>query len=174
MRKLVLGLLGTLAATLAALATWLGAFTSVVVEEREAGPYTFVYRTMPGAEPAQVGALTDELAQTLRAGGIAPREPLDLFYPEGSAQPSEIGFAIASEDAPRVAAHDPSLHVRELPAQPALVARFPWRHPLSFVVGFFKVVPALTAARAARGLRDGPSYTVNLGDTILYVQPIVR
>lgn len=61
-----------------------------------------------------------------------------------------------------------------IPAEPALAARFPFKHPLSFVVGFLRVAPALSAYRAAHGYRDGPSYTLLEGDTILYVQPVVR
>jgi hypothetical protein len=69
---------------------------------------------------------------------------------------------------------DSSLLRRTIPAAPSLVARFPWKHPVSFVVGYFRVVPSLHLHREAHGYQDGPSYTVNLGDTILYVQPIVK
>jgi hypothetical protein len=47
-------------------------------------------------------------------------------------------------------------------------------HPLSYVVGYWKVMRALAAHRAAHGYPDGPSYTLHAGDTILYVQPVVR
>jgi hypothetical protein len=155
-------------------AAWLGAFARIEIEEREAGPYRFVYRTMTGADPQQVGRITDEIARALGAAGIAQRQPLDLFYPEGAAQPNEIGFAVGDADARKLAGLDATLLQRTLPAAPSLVAQFPWKHPASFVVGYFKVVPALKLHREAHAYQDGPSYTVNLGDTILYVQPIVK
>ena len=155
-------------------ATWLGVFARVAIEERDVGPYRFVYRTLHGADPRQVGRITDEIAHALDEVGIRDRQPLDLFYPEGASEPSQIGFAIGERDAEKLPALDDSLLQRTLPAARSLVARFPWKHPASFVVGYFKVAPALRRHREAHGYRDGASFTLNRGDTILYVQPIVR
>jgi hypothetical protein len=173
LRIVLFGLGAALAAAVGA-AAWLGAFTRIAVEERVVGPYPFVYRTMAGADPRRVGEVTDEIARALDAAGITQRQPLDLFHPERASEPNEIGFAIGVADTGKLAALDASLLQRELPAAPSLVVEFPWRHPASFVVGYFKVAPALKLYREQHGIRESPSYTVNLGDTILYVQPIVR
>ncbi|MBM4383532.1 MAG: hypothetical protein FJ091_09205 [Deltaproteobacteria bacterium] len=173
LRILVIVFLLVLAAVLGA-AAWLGAFARIAVEEREVGPHRFVYRTMIGADPQQVGAITDEIARALDAAGITQRQPLDLFYPAGAREPNEIGWAIGDGDAAKLAALDSSLRQRTIPAAPSLVVEFPWKHPASFVVGYFKVVPALELHREAHGYQDAASYTLNLGDTILYVQPIVK
>jgi hypothetical protein len=173
LRILLVGLGVVVVAVLSA-AAWLGAFARIQIEEREVGPHRFVYRSMTGADPQQVGRITDEIARALDAAGITQRQPLDLFYPEGASAPNEIGFEVLGEDASKLGALDASLLQRTLPAAPSLVARVPWKHPASFVVGYFKVVPALKGHREAHGYQDGPSYTVNLGDTILYVQPIVK
>lgn len=172
-RALLIALGGVLASVLGA-AAWLGAFERVEIEEREVGPFRFVYRTMLGSDPKQVGLITDEIALALDAAGVRRRQPLDLFQPEGASAPNEIGFAVGDGDAAKLEALDASLLQRTLPAAPSLVARFPWRHPASYVVGYLKVVPTLKLHREAHDYQDGASYTLNLGDTILYVQPIVR
>jgi len=159
---------------LLAAATFLGAFTRVRVEERSVGPHHFVYRTMHGADPVQVGLITDQVGEALRAAGVTQLQPLDLYYPEGSRERNEIGFAVGEADAARAASLDASFLQRTLPAEAALTVRFPWKHPLSYVVGALRVIPALRAYRAANGYQDGPSYTLHDGDTILYVQPIRR
>ncbi len=64
--------------------------------------------------------------------------------------------------------------VREIPAGLFLTVRFPWRSPLSFVAGYFKVDPALARHRAARGYLKVEALARYDGDTILYMQPVVK
>jgi hypothetical protein len=52
--------------------------------------------------------------------------------------------------------------------------RFPFENPLSYLIGFYRVIPLLAAHRAERGYRNGLSYTLHGADTILYVQPIEK
>jgi hypothetical protein len=158
------------AATLAAL----GAFATVVVEKRVVGPHRFVYRTLEGVGFRQVGELTEQVGDALRAAGARGIQPLDWFQPAGSEAPNEIGYAVAAEEAALLPALDPDLHQRTIPAEHAMTVRFPFVHPLSCVVGYGKVARALAAHRAAHAYADGPSYTLHAGDTILYVQPVVR
>ncbi len=163
-----------LLAAIASALAYLGAFASVVVKEQSMGPYRFVYRGLEGADPRQVGAITDQVGAALRAAGITRIRPFDLYYPPGAGDPNEIGWEVAEEHAAALTTLDRSYLQRTLPAQPCLVARFRWKHPLSFVVGFFKVDRALKAYREARGYQAAAAYTLNEGQTILYLQPVVR
>jgi hypothetical protein len=162
-----------LVAVVTALA-YLGAFASVEVEERATGPFRFVYRTLDGADPRRVGEITDRVGTALRAAGVTRIRPLDIYYPEGAGKPNEIGWEVAEEHAQALAALDASLLQRTIPAEPCMVARFPWKHPLSFVVGFFRVDGALRAHREAHGYQAAPAYTLNEGAAIAYIQPVVR
>jgi hypothetical protein len=59
-------------------------------------------------------------------------------------------------------------------AQHCMVTEFPWRNPASFMVGYLKVDPALSAYRAAHGYKEVEALALNDGNTIIYMQPIVR
>ena len=153
---------------------YLGAFASVVVEERTMGPFHFVYRTLDGSDPRRVGEITDRVGMALRAAGVTKIRPFDIFYPEGAGKPNEIGWEVAEEHAQSLATLGSAYLQRTLPAQPCMVARFPWKHPLSFVVGFLRVDGALRAHREANGYQAAPAYTLNEGKQIAYIQPVVR
>ncbi len=152
----------------------LGAFAPVRVEERAMGPHRFVYRTLQGANPRDVGAITNAVDGALRAAGAKRIQPLGFYFPEGSGRPSEIGCAVADADAAALAKLDASFLQRTLPAADAMVARFPWKHALSYALGYLKVSPMLRAHRMAHGYQDGPSYTLHEGNEIVYVQPVVE
>ena len=156
-------------------AGYLGVFSRIEIEEREVGPYSLVYREMRGTDLQQVGAITTGLELLLERNGVTAR-PFDVFYPK-DAQPNEIGFALTTrvgdETRARLAATD-GVRLREVPRQRALVARFPWRSRLSFLVGYLKVDPALRAYRQKAGYKDAPAYALNEGTTIAYMQPVLE
>lgn len=129
---------------------YLGAFASVEVEERAMGPFRFVYRTLDGADPRRVGEITEQVGNALRAAGVMRIRPFDVYYPEEASTPNEIGWEVAEEHFQALTALDLSFLQRTIPAKPCMVARFPWKHPLSFVVGLWS---RRRAARAPRGAR---------------------
>ncbi len=162
-----------LVVSLAALA-YLGAFASVEVEERAMGPFRFVYRALDGADPRRVGEITEQVGNALRIAGVTRIRPFDVYYPDEASTPNEIGWEVAEEQWQALAGLDLSLLQRTIPAEPCMVARLPWKHPISFVVGFFRVDGALRAHREANGYQAAPAYTLNEGATIAYIQPVVR
>ena len=44
-------------------------------------------------------------------------------------------------------------NVREIPTQQCMVVQFPWRNPLSFIMGYIKVNPALAKHRSVHDYR---------------------
>ncbi len=64
--------------------------------------------------------------------------------------------------------------VKVIGARRYLVAQFPWRNRLSFMVGYMKVDPALARYRDAHGYKKVEAIALNDGDTIVYMQPVVR
>lgn len=168
MRWLALALLA-LAAGCAGFAGWLGAFAQVAIEERPIGPYVFAYRELPGATPADVGRVTAELEAELVAAGASQLRPLGVYAPDGSAQ---IGVAVGA-NVEKLAAV-PNVSVRELAAERGLVATFPWRMPLSFLVSYLRVNPAFERRRAERGYAVAPAWVLLDGDTIVNMMPIAE
>ncbi len=171
----ILQLAGLLAAALVSAvladAFWLGAFAPVKVEERTVGPYWVVYREMMGHDPRELGAITDDLHAMLDRAAIEGTHPFDIY----DVASTEVGFALPNPPTPAFEASlDAQTKFREIPAQTAMTVRFPWRHPLSFVVGFFRIPPAFKAYRDAHGYAETAIYTLNDGRSTLYIEPIVR
>jgi hypothetical protein len=159
----------SLVAGCAGFATWLGAFSNVTIAERPIGPYTFAYRELPNANPAVVGSVTDELVAELTAAGMKELRPLGVYKPDGSAQ---IGVSIG--DAGDKLAAIPDVQVRKLEAEHGMVAEFPFRMPLSFVVSYLRVNPAFERYREAQGYEIEPAWVLLDGETIVNMMPIER
>jgi hypothetical protein len=153
---------------LAMFAGYLGVFSTLVVTEGSPGSFVFVYREMRGTSMSEVEAITSELSALLEAQQIR-RQPLDAFFPDGRA---EIGFAVSGVDAPTLAALASHMKHREVLSPPSMVARFPWRNRLSFIVGAAKADRAFAAYRAAHSYAKVEAYMLNMGETILFFQPI--
>jgi len=166
MRYAALALLA-LGLACAAFLAWLGAFSKIVIEEGSIGPYVFAYRDLQAATPGDVGRVTAELMAELGAAGVGELRPLGVYAPDGSAQ---IGVAVGAdvEKLARVA----GIRVRELAAQPGIVADFPWRMPLSFLVSYLRVNPAFERYREAKGYDVAPAWVLLEGDAIVNMMPI--
>ena len=153
----------------AGFAGWLGVFSKVAIAERPIGPYTFAYRELPNANPADVGRVTGELANELSAAGAKDLHPLGVYKPDGSAQ---IGVAVGEGEEKLVAL--PDVKLRKLEAERGMVAEFPFRMPLSFVVSYLKVNPAFERYREAQGYEIEPAWVLLDGGTIVNMMPIER
>jgi hypothetical protein len=150
-------------------AAWLGAFQKVTIVERPIGPFTFAYRELPEATPADVGRVTRELVSELGAAGASGLRPLGVYKPDGSAQ---IGVAVGNGDDKLKALHD--VRLRKLSADSGMVAEFPWRMPLSFVVSYLRVNPAFERYREEKGYEIEPAWVLLDGETIVNMMPIER
>jgi hypothetical protein len=111
------------------------------------------------------------LHTALAGVGIMSAEPFDAFRPDGH---NDIGFRVAAQDTALLAQLGPAWKRRTIEAAPSMTARLPWRSPLSFVVGYFKIDPALRAWRSRHGYSKTVAYVIHEGATSLYVQPIVK
>ena len=152
--------------------TYMGAWRSVAIAEREEGPFVFVYREVQHADQGQVGTVTTDLHGQLDAAGVSGIRPFDIFQPATAKQPDEIGFVVPeSEKAKLISFNDAK--VRIIPRQRYMATEFPFRNRLSFIVGYFKVNPALTKYREQRSYRPALAIARNDGEKITYLQPMV-
>ena len=168
LRYAVLALVALVAAC-SGFAAWLGAFTKVAIVEKPIGPFTFAYREIPEVTPADVARVTERLMAELSAAGAAELRPLGVYKPDGSAQ---IGVAVGG-GAEKLAAL-PDVQLRELASQRGMVAEFPWRMPLSFLVSYVRVNPAFERYREAKGYEIAPAWVLLDGRTIVNMMPIER
>jgi hypothetical protein len=150
-------------------AAWLGAFSKVAIVEKPIGPFTFAYREIPEVTPADVARVTERLMAELSAAGAAELRPLGVYKPDGSAQ---IGVAVGGGAEGLAKLED--VNVRELVAERGMVAEFPWRMPLSFVVSYVKVNPAFEAYRESHGYEIAPAWVLLDRGTIVNMMPIER
>ncbi len=167
--RIALVVLGLPVAAGAGFLAWLGAFSSVSIEERPIGPYVFAYRELPEATPGDVGRVTEQVAFELAAAGVTELKPLGVYAPDGSAQ---IGVAVGAGREKLADVHD--LKLRELGASRGLVADFPWRTPLSFLVSYLRVNPAFERYREARGYEIAPAWVLRDGETIVNMMPVME
>lgn len=167
--KIALSLIVIVVALAIAAFGYLGGFRSITIEEKQMGPYLFAYREMVGTDFSKVSEITTALDAELRSKGVTTLQPFDLFNPEGG---GEIGFAVSESEAEQLL--NSSIRIKTIPMQQCMVATFPWKNPMSYMIGFMKVDPALEAYRKTNGYRKTWAATRHNGDTITYLQPIVK
>ncbi len=170
MKTIALVLIGITAVAVGA-AFYMGAFHRVEITEENRGPYTLVYRDVAADRMGDVGEVTTALDTVLETHGFGDRKPLDVFFPDGRGQ---IGFSVEGVSGDQLGALGDAASVKVIGAQRYLVTHFPWRNRLSFMLGYMKVDPALTAYRDAHGYKKVEAIALNDGDTIVYMQPVVR
>lgn len=169
--KILIGVLAALAVVIGGGLAWLGAFSPVQVQEREVGPYSYVYVLEPSADSGQVGPLTEALGRRLETAGFRDRRPAQVYYPQGRGIQNQIGFMVdRAPPANEVLGAD--TFFRPIPVQRYLVARFPYRNALSFMVGGARVDAAFAERRAERRYAETQVIVIRDGDSILYLQPI--
>ena len=161
---------GVLALVLGGGAAWLGMFGKVTVAEADQGPYAFVYVQEPSVDFGKIGEITKELDARLELAGIGNRKPAQLYYPAGRGIQNQIGFVVDKAMGQDVLGI--TTFFRNIPAQRYVVARFPFRNPLSFIAGHLRVASKLAAYRKAHGIPETNSMVILDGDTILYLQPV--
>jgi hypothetical protein len=168
--KVLLGIAGGLVAVCAGLLGWMGAFSQVRVQELDMGPYPFVYVQYAGTEFSRIGELTEALGARLQAAGFTARKPAQIYYPQGRGIQNQIGFVVDRAVGPEVLGTDSFF--RSVPATRSAVARFPFRNPLSYVVGHYRVDAALREYRREKGYEERYAMVILEGDTIAYLQPV--
>lgn len=158
-----------LAAVLGGLA-YMGQFGTVTVEERDAGPYPFVYVQEASSDFSTIGQRTEVLGQRLEEAGFKQRKPAQIFYPAERGIQNQIGFVV--DRAVPLDMLGPETFFRPIPAQRFIVARFPFRNSLSFRLGYSRVDQALEAYRGAKGYDETSIIVILEGDSLLYLQPV--
>lgn len=168
--KILFGALGTALVIVLGIGGWMGALTPIRVEERDLGPYRFVYVQEASTNPKKVGELTHALGERLEAAGIALRKPAQEYYPPGRGLQNQIGFLVEQPVDLKVLGAE--AFFREVPVQRYMVVEFPFRNRLSFMVGAMRVEGAFRKYMAARKYAETSAMVILDGNHILYLEPI--
>lgn len=170
--KILAAVLGVVVIALVGALGYMGAFTGVKVEERDAGPYPFVYVQEAGTDPARIRELTEELGDRLEKAGYPNRRPAQVYYPVGRGIQNQIGFIVDRPVALDVLGA--TTFFRPIPVERYLAASFPFRNAASFAIAAPKVESALAEHRKARGYAETAVMVILEGDSILYLQRIEK
>ena len=150
---------------------YMGGFHRVVIEEIYVGPFKYVYREIVAAEIKKVGEITTAVADSLHSKDVTVLQPFDLYKPDGSGQ---IGFLVKEFEPIKLKALEPTIKSRIIPAQLCMVTTFPWKNPLSYIIGYAKVNPEFATYREKHGYKEVWAATRHDGDIITYIQPIMK
>jgi RNAse (barnase) inhibitor barstar len=166
--------LWTLAVALVATAgflAYLGGFERVEIIERSQSPIQYIYRPLATVTSEQASEITSELDHLLDILGVDHRMPLDIVFPDGSAQ---IGFQLS--DVEMNIALSNGTRVREIPRQDVMLTKFPLRASMSMSgrLADWKIYPQLKTHRIANGYAATEAMTRYESDVITYIQPIVK
>jgi len=181
--KIVWISLGVLAVFLVVFLFYQGVFSSVKLEEKMAGEYWVVYQGHVGPYE-KVEPVIKKIKKSLKADGIKPKAAFGVYYdnPAEVAKEklrSEVGAVLGPEDYGKIGELQAKYNVKQLKNRKSIVAEFPWRNSLSFIVGPMKVYPAMDKYCKAkkinvRNIKN--SYGLEVYDCknkkIIYIMPV--
>ncbi|HMV25661.1 MAG TPA: hypothetical protein PLH27_00790 [bacterium] len=156
---------------LAIYAVYMGVFVSITIREQRIGPYHFIYKEMHGTDAREVGKITTELRLLLTNNGFTNIAPLDIYFPDQ--KPNHIGFMADDARVEAIITTDSLLKYRNIPEQRCMTTGFPYRNPMSYLVGYIKVDAALSKYRETHGYKKTEAGTIHQDENILYFQPII-
>ncbi|MFH1394568.1 MAG: GyrI-like domain-containing protein [Candidatus Omnitrophota bacterium] len=124
-----------------------GVFNPVKVTEAAMGDYWVVYEGNIGPYE-QVGPVMEKIYQNLKKDGIDTTIGFGIYYDnpknvERSKLRSEVGAVLDEKDYGKINDLKSKYNVKEIKKRKSLVAKFPIKNTLSFMVGPIKVYPAM-------------------------------
>jgi len=155
--RIILGIILTLILILVTIYAYYGGFYKINFEVRQGGGETLVYRSLKG-DYSQTGKVTDEIYQillseyeieTFNGFGIYYDNPAEVATEELR---SDVGCILPDAHADKIPMLESEFKVETAPFGDFVVAEFPYRGQLSFMVGVMKVYPAMARYVEQQGL----------------------
>jgi hypothetical protein len=181
--KIILRILGVIILALALLAVatlaHAGLFTTITISEEEVGPYTIAYEYHVGSY-YKVGPVMDGVYEDLKQMGIETNRGVGLYYDNPDDVPSEklrseVGSILEASDLDKIDQIKNELSTREIPRQRALVAQFPIKNMLSYMLAPAKVYKEMNLLWQQQSYPMS-EYTIEIYDipnkVITYIMPI--
>ena len=157
--KWILIVIVLLIIALAAFLWYLGVFSTPKVVEQKIGPFTLVYEEYTGPYSGS-GTVMARISRELKAEGISISRGFGIYLNNPNTTvpdqlKSDLGFILENKDLARVKDLKKKFKVMKWEAKDCLVAEFPLRNDLSYMVGPMKAYPELNKAIKAGGYKMG-------------------
>ncbi len=121
-------------------------FSQIAINEQIKGPYIFSYVGHVGPYH-KVGKVMKELDSKMRELGFNSTDGLGIYYDDPKKTPkdklrSEVGSIITDDDMNKIEANRDKLDFKTIEKKNYLVAEFPIKNMVSYMLGPMKVYPA--------------------------------
>lgn len=165
--KLIFSLFSGTVAILVVFLIYMGAFSKIAVTEQAKGPYTYAYVEHIGPYEA-AGKVMLDLDSTMRKLGFNSTIGIGIYYDDPKITPAEklrsdLGSIINTEDMRKMNASRDKLKFKVLEKKTYLVAEFPIRNRLSYMMGPMFVYPAFEKYREDKQI-SAPTRSLELYD----------
>jgi hypothetical protein len=163
--KITLMIAATLAVIILLSGWYMGYFTQVKVIEKEAGGYKVIGVNVTGPY-SNVAADMEKVDKQLKDMGVISSKGFGIYYDDPKVVPAEkcrsfVGSIIEENDFRIVSELKPEgLKIDSIPLARSVVAEFPIKNPLSYMIGPMKVYPALSEYMASKGYRSALSVEI--------------
>ncbi len=167
MKKIILFILGGLVLLILLAAFYFSLFSSVNISEKNTGGEILVYQERVGSYQQSGPALAKIFSDLKNNFGINCQIGLGIFYdnPQRVAAEklrSDLACVLPGGDAGKLEKlqSSPSFKVKRNPVIKNVVARFPYRNPLSYVLGVIKVYPKISNYLVKHNYQPAPAVEV--------------
>lgn len=135
---------------------YMGYFAQLTIEEKELGPFTIAYTEHIGPYTG-VGEPMMRLDEEMRAAGFNPTDGIGIYYDDPAKVPadelrSEVGAVIPDDEMDLIDENQGNFDFQTLERMNYLVAEFPIKNNLSYMLGPMKVYPAFAKYLEEKGI----------------------
>jgi hypothetical protein len=159
---------------------YMGMFSSVLVIEKEMGPYTLVYDSFVG-DYKDTGPVFARIHESLLKDGITTTDGIGIYHDDPAKVPagqrrSDCGSVLPEKDLSRVPELQQKYRIMVLEKKKSMVAVFPVKNSLSYMLGPMKGYKALMDYAGAKGYRLAEPYEYYdmAGKRVCFVMPIEK
>lgn len=162
--KKALIIIAVIIAAVVGYAAYLGIFAGITIEEREIGPFTFVYKEHKGPY-GETGKVFTEIEKSLKADGIETTRGFGIYFDNPEKVKSEdlrshVGSVLEEKYMGRVNELRKKFGVKRFEKSRCVTAEFPIRGFISFWIGPIKVYPKFDEYIKAKGYKWSPALEI--------------
>lgn len=141
---------------------YMGMFSSLNIDERQLGPYTYAYEEFTGPYQNTMHIFAG-VREFLSAQGVAPGNGLGVYFDNPSQVPayklrSNCGSIITETDSAKLSAVQLQLKIGNIEQMNCVVVEFPMKNFLSFMLAPMKVYPVISRYMTEKGYKPRESY----------------
>lgn len=164
--KIIGIIIGSLIVILLLFGWYIGGFSHIAItEKKEEGGYKLIGVNVTGPYSG-ISKDMENVNGYLKAMGVTGKKGFGIYYDDPKMVPKEkcrsfVGYIIEEKDFSIVSALKPEgLTIDSIPKARSLVAEFPIRNSVSYMVGPMKVYPAFSEYMNRKGYKPGLTFEI--------------